>query len=125
MLNRKMKILVVDDFATMRSIIKNILKQLGFTDIDEAEDGAVALAKIQNARFGLVITDWNMPSVGGLDLLRFIRSNPVLKDIPVLMVTAEATKENVVLAVKEGVSGYIVKPFNAQTLKEKLDKVFA
>ena len=123
--NLKMKILVVDDFATMRRIIKNILKQLGYTDIDEADDGANALAKLKTEKFDLVVTDWNMPNVGGLELLKEIRASATLKDLPVLMVTAEALKENIVLAVKEGVSNYIVKPFTPDTLKDKLDRIFA
>jgi len=123
--NLKMKILVVDDFATMRRIIKNILKQLGYTDIDEADDGANALAKLKTEKFDLVVTDWNMPNVGGLELLKAIRASATLKDLPVLMVTAEALKENIVLAVKEGVSNYIVKPFTPDTLKDKLDRIFA
>lgn len=119
-----MKILVVDDFATMRRIIKNILKQLGYQNIDEADDGSVALAKLQKDAYDFVITDWNMPNVNGLELLRAIRSSDKLKGMPVLMVTAEALKENIVQAVKEGVNNYIVKPFTAETLKEKIDKIF-
>lgn len=124
MANLKMKILVVDDFATMRRIIKNILKQLGFTDIDEADDGGTALNKLKADKFDFVITDWNMPNVSGLELLKSIRSDAALKDMPVLMVTAEALKENIVTAVKEGVNNYIVKPFTAETMKEKIDKIF-
>jgi two-component system chemotaxis response regulator CheY len=124
MADLKMSILVVDDFATMRRIIKNILKQLGYTDITEADDGAQALAKLKNEKIDFVVTDWNMPNVSGLELLKSIRADPKLKDLPVLMVTAEALKENIVTAVKEGVSNYIVKPFTAETLKEKIDKIF-
>ena len=122
--DHNMKILVVDDFATMRRIIKNILKELGYQNIDEADDGGTALAKLKLEKFDFVITDWNMPSVSGLELLKSIRSDPKLKDMPVLMVTAEALKENIVQAVKEGVNNYIVKPFTADTLKEKIDKIF-
>ena len=122
--DQNMKILVVDDFATMRRIIKNILKQLGYTNVDEADDGQSALSKLKVDKFDFVITDWNMPNVSGLDLLKTIRSDPDMKDMPVLMVTAEALKENIVVAVKAGVSNYIVKPFNAETLKEKIDKIF-
>ncbi len=122
--DHNMKILVVDDFATMRRIIKNILKELGYQNIDEADDGGSALAKLKLESFDFVITDWNMPSVSGLELLKSIRSDPKLKDMPVLMVTAEALKENIVQAVKEGVNNYIVKPFTADTLKEKIDKIF-
>ena len=122
--DHNMKILVVDDFATMRRIIKNILKELGYQNIDEADDGGAALAKLKLEKFDFVITDWNMPSVSGLELLKSIRADPKLKDMPVLMVTAEALKENIVQAVKEGVNNYIVKPFTADTLKEKIDKIF-
>ena len=118
------KILIVDDFATMRRIIKNILKQLGFNNIDEADDGVSALAKIQASKFDLIVTDWNMPNMSGLDLLKAIRANENTKAVPVLMVTAEAMKDNIVEAVKSGVTNYVVKPFTAEVMKEKLDAIF-
>lgn len=120
----KIKILVVDDFSTMRRIVKNILKQLGFENIEEAEDGAQAYNKLKSGGFGFVVSDWNMPNMDGLDLLKKIRSDPELKDLPVLMVTAEAEKEKVIEAIKAGVSNYIVKPFTAEVLKEKMDRIF-
>jgi two-component system chemotaxis response regulator CheY len=123
-MDKNMKILVVDDFATMRRIIKNILKQLGFSNIDEADDGEPALAKLQAGGFDLIICDWNMPKMDGLTLLKTVRSDEQLKDTPFLMVTAEAQKENVIEAVKAKVSDYIVKPFTAEVLSEKLDRVF-
>jgi two-component system, chemotaxis family, chemotaxis protein CheY len=119
-----MKILVVDDFSTMRRIIKNLLKDLGFTNIQEADDGSTALPMLQQGDFDFVVTDWNMPGMQGIDLLRAIRSNPSLKHIPVLMVTAEAKKEQIVAAAQAGVNGYVIKPFTAATLKEKLAKIF-
>ena len=124
-LDTKMKVLVVDDFATMRRIIKNILRQIGFTNIIEADDGSTALPILEKDNIDLVITDWNMPKMSGLELLKAIRSNPNLKDTPVLMVTAEAKKENVLLAIKAGVNNYIVKPFTPEVLKEKIEKIFA
>lgn len=119
-----MKILVVDDFSTMRRIIKNLLKDLGFTNIQEADDGTTALPMLKQNNFDFVITDWNMPGMQGIDLLKEIRSNEKLKSIPVLMVTAEAKKEQIVTAAQAGVNGYVVKPFTAATLKEKLEKIF-
>ncbi len=119
-----MKILVVDDFSTMRRIVKNILKQIGFENMDEAEDGAEAFNKLQTGNFDFLITDWNMPNVTGLDLLKKVRSDPKLKGLPVLMVTAEAEKEQVITAVKAGVNNYVVKPFTADALKEKIEKIF-
>jgi two-component system chemotaxis response regulator CheY len=119
-----MKILVVDDFSTMRRIIKNLLKDLGFTNIQEADDGNTALPMLMQGAFDFVVTDWNMPGMQGIDLLRAIRSNDKLKHLPVLMVTAEAKKEQIVAAAQAGVNGYVVKPFTAGTLKEKLDKIF-
>jgi|TARA_R110000868_G_scaffold238246_6_gene492801 two-component system chemotaxis response regulator CheY len=119
-----MKILVVDDFSTMRRIIKNLLKDLGFTNIQEADDGNTALPMLQQGDFDFVVTDWNMPGMQGIDLLRAIRANPSLKHIPVLMVTAEAKKEQIVAAAQAGVNGYVIKPFTAATLKEKLAKIF-
>jgi two-component system, chemotaxis family, chemotaxis protein CheY len=123
-LDKNMKILVVDDFSTMRRIIKNLLKDLGFTNIQEADDGSTALPMLQQGDFDFVVTDWNMPGMQGIDLLRAIRANPNLKHIPVLMVTAEAKKEQIVAAAQAGVNGYVIKPFTAATLKEKLAKIF-
>ncbi len=123
-LDKNMKILVVDDFSTMRRIIKNLLKDLGFTNVQEADDGNTALPMLLQGDFDFVVTDWNMPGMQGIDLLRNIRANDKLKNIPVLMVTAEAKKEQIVAAAQAGVNGYVVKPFTAATLKEKLDKVF-
>ncbi|WP_457626192.1 chemotaxis response regulator CheY [Persephonella sp.] len=119
------KILVVDDMATMRRIIKGLLEQLGFKNIDEAEDGKVALQKLKTGKYDFVITDWNMPNMTGLELVQEIRKDPDLKHLPVLMVTAEAKKENVLLAIKAGVNNYIVKPFTAEVLKEKIEKIFS
>jgi len=120
----KMRILVVDDFSTMRRIVRNLLKELGFSNVDEAEDGAIALQKLQNGAFEFVVTDWNMPNMDGLELLQTIRRSPTLKHLPVLMITAEAKKENIIEAATAGASGYIVKPFTAATLDEKLNKIF-
>ncbi len=120
----KMKILVVDDFSTMRRIVKNILKQLGYSNIEEAEDGNTALTRLKLDMYGLVISDWNMPNMTGIELLKNMRSDSALKDIPVLMVTAEAKQENVIAAIQSGVNNYIVKPFTAEVLKEKIDKIF-
>lgn len=119
-----MKILVVDDFSTMRRIIKNLLKDLGFSNIQEADDGNTALPMLNQGDFDFVVTDWNMPGMQGIDLLRAIRADDKLKHLPVLMVTAEAKKEQIVAAAQAGVNGYVVKPFTAATLKEKLDKIF-
>jgi two-component system, chemotaxis family, chemotaxis protein CheY len=120
----KIKFLVVDDFSTMRRIVRNLLKELGFTNVDEAEDGAVALQKLQGGGFDFVVTDWNMPNMDGLALLQAVRADPNLKALPVLMITAEAKKENIIAAAQAGASGYIVKPFTAGTLNEKLTKIF-
>lgn len=119
-----MKVLVVDDFSTMRRIIKNLLRDLGFTNIQEADDGSTALPMLKEGSFDFVVTDWNMPGMQGIDLLRAIRADANLSHIPVLMVTAEAKKEQIVMAAQAGVNGYIVKPFTAATLKMKLDKIF-
>jgi two-component system chemotaxis response regulator CheY len=119
------KILTVDDMATMRKIIKSLLNQLGYKDIDEAENGKEALAKLKQQKYDLVLLDWNMPEMDGITLLREIRKDSQLKDIPVIMVTAEAKKENVLLAIQTGANNYIVKPFTAETLKEKMDKVWS
>lgn len=123
-IDTSMKVLVVDDFATMRRIVKGVLKQLGFTDIIEAEDGSLALDELKKEKIGLIVSDWNMPNMTGLDLLKAVRGDDSLKSIPFIMVTAEGQKENVVEAVKSGVSNYIVKPFTPETFNEKLQKVF-
>jgi len=119
-----MKVLVVDDFSTMRRIVKNLLRDLGFTNIQEADDGSTALPMLKEGEFDFVVTDWNMPGMQGIDLLKAIRADASLAHIPVLMVTAEAKKEQIVMAAQAGVNGYIVKPFTAATLKTKLDKIF-
>ena len=120
-----MKILVVDDFSTMRRIIKNLLRDLGMQNVSEADDGNTALPMLQNGDFDFVITDWNMPGMQGIDLLRAIRADESLSHIPVLMVTAEAKRDQIIEAAQAGVNGYIVKPCTAATMKEKLDKVYA
>ena len=120
----KMKVLIVDDFATMRRILRNILKQIGFSNISEADDGKTALKELKKEKYDLVLCDWNMPEMPGIELLNQVRSDPELKAIPFVMVTAEAQKENIVEAVKAGVNSYIVKPFTADTIGEKLKKVF-
>jgi two-component system, chemotaxis family, chemotaxis protein CheY len=119
-----MPVLVVDDYGTMVRIIRNLLRQLGFADIDDAADGAAALAKMQCRRYGLVISDWNMEPMTGYDLLRHVRSDPSMAQTPFIMVTAESKTDNVIAAKKAGVNNYIVKPFNAQTLKAKIEAVF-
>jgi two-component system chemotaxis response regulator CheY len=124
MADTNLKFLVVDDFSTMRRIVRNLLKELGFSNVDEAEDGVAALAKLRSTNFDFVVSDWNMPNMTGLDLLKEIRSDANLKHLPVLMVTAEAKKENIVSAAQAGASGYVVKPFTAATLEEKLNKIF-
>ena len=123
--DQNMKILAVDDFSTMRRIVRNILRQLGYNNISEAEDGVAALESLKQDPVDFVISDWNMPNMTGLELLKAVRADANLKDIPVLLVTAEALKDNVVEAVKAGASGYIVKPFTAETLKEKIDSIFS
>jgi two-component system chemotaxis response regulator CheY len=128
-LNADIKILVVDDMSTMRKIIKNMLGQIGFKNITEADDGASAWPLIQAAikegkPFEFILSDWNMPQMSGLDLLKNVRETPGLEKLPFLMITAEAEQGNVVIAVKAGVSNFIVKPFSAQVLKEKIDKIF-
>lgn len=123
MFNYKIKVLVVDDFPTMRRIVKNLLKQLGFENIEEAENGEDGLRKLRSSEYGLVVADWNMPVMDGLQFLKSVRSDPKLKDIPFLMVTAEAEKEKVIEAIKSGVDNYIVKPFTGEVLKEKLEKI--
>jgi two-component system chemotaxis response regulator CheY len=122
--DHKIKILVVDDFSTMRRIVKNVLKQIGFENIEEAEDGAQALNKLKAGGFGFVVTDWNMPNMDGLDFFKATRQDPALKNIPFLMVTAEAEKVKVITAIQAGVNNYIVKPFTAETFKEKMDRIF-
>lgn len=122
--DKNMKVLIVDDFSTMRRIVKNILRQLGFNNIVEADDGVNALALLQREKVDLIISDWNMPNMTGIELLRQVRSTPELKDTPFLMVTAEAQQENIIEAVKAKVSNYIVKPFTADTLNEKITKIF-
>ncbi len=120
-------ILVVDDMAAMRKILRTLLGQLGYKNVDEAEDGKQALEILRKNpdKYGLVITDWNMPNMTGIELVQEIRKDPNLKHLPILMVTAEAKKENVLMAIKAGVNNYIVKPFTAETLKEKLEKIFS
>ncbi|WP_027358014.1 chemotaxis response regulator CheY [Desulforegula conservatrix] len=122
-MDTSIKILCVDDFATMRRILKNILKQLGFNNITEADDGTTALEELKKSHYDLIISDWNMPKMTGLELLKTIRSTPEFKDIPFLMVTAEAQKQNVIEAVQAGVSNYVVKPFTAEAIAEKLQKI--
>jgi two-component system chemotaxis response regulator CheY len=118
------KILVVDDMSTMRRIVKNIMKQLGFANVEEAENGEEALIKLRADSFGFIISDWNMPVMTGIQLLRAVRADDKLKNIPLLMVTAEAQKENLIEAIQAGVSNYIVKPFTAEVLQEKMNKIF-
>jgi len=124
MADKNLKFLVVDDFSTMRRIVRNLLKELGYTNVDEAEDGVVALQKLRGGGFQFVVSDWNMPNMTGIELLKTIRADAALKHLPVLMVTAEAKKENIIEAAQSGASGYVVKPFTAATLEEKLNKVF-
>lgn len=119
-----MKILIVDDFSTMRRIIKNLLTELGFSKFEEADDGATAIPILESGGIDFVVTDWNMPKMTGLDLIKAIRANNNTKTLPILLVTAEAKKEQIVEAAKAGVNGYIVKPFTAVTLKEKVDRIF-
>ena len=120
-----MKVLIVDDFATMRRIVKNIMTQLGYKNIVDADDGTTALEILQNEKVDLIISDWNMPKMTGLELLKAVRADANLANIPFIMVTAEAQQDNIILAVKAKVSQYIVKPFTADTLGEKIDKVFS
>lgn len=124
MADPKMKFLVVDDFSTMRRIVRNLLKELEFTNVEEAEDGAIALQKLQNGHFDFVVSDWNMPNMDGLSLLRAIRGTPALRHLPFLMITAEAKKENIIAAAQAGADGYIVKPFTGATMGEKMKKIF-
>ena len=124
MADKNMSFLVVDDFPTMRRIVRSLLKELGFTNVDEAEDGQDALNKLRAGKFEFVVSDWNMPNLDGLGMLKEIRQDDALKDLPVLMVTAEAKKENIIAAAQAGANGYVVKPFTAATLEEKLNKIF-
>lgn len=124
MADKNMRFLVVDDFNTMRRIVRNLLKELGFNNVEEAEDGVDALAKLRAGAFDFVISDWNMPNMDGLQLLQTIRADAAMGKLPVLMVTAEAKKENIIAAAQAGASGYVVKPFTAATLEEKLGKIF-
>ncbi len=123
-MDKNMKILVVDDFSTMRRIIKNLLRDLGFSNADEADDGNTALPMLQTGKYDFLVTDWNMPGMTGIDLLRAVRADDSLKSLPVLMVTAEAKRDQIVAAAQAGVNGYVVKPFTAAVLKEKIDKIF-
>lgn len=121
--DQNMKILIVDDFATMRKVIRNLLRQIGYQNVIEAEDGVDALKELRSQRIEFIISDWNMPNMSGIELLRAVRADSELRDLPFLMVTAESLKENVVEAVKAGVSNYIVKPFTAEVLSEKIKKI--
>ena len=123
-MDTKMKVLVVDDFSTMRRINKNLLRQLGYTNIEEADDGSTALQRLKQGDIDFVVSDWNMPKMAGIELLKAVRGDEKLKDTPFLIVTAESDKEKVVEAVKAGVNNYVVKPFTAETLKEKIGKIF-
>jgi two-component system chemotaxis response regulator CheY len=123
-LDLKMKVLVVDDFSTMRRIVKNLLNQIGFVSVDEAEDGAQALGKLKGGDYGFIVSDWNMPNMDGLSMLKKIREDNELKEIPILMVTAEAEKDKVIKAIQAGVNNYIVKPFTGEIKKKKIDKIF-
>ncbi|MEM5384703.1 chemotaxis response regulator CheY [Paraburkholderia phymatum] len=122
-MDKGMKILVVDDFPTMRRIVRNLLKELGYSNVDEAEDGAAGLARLRSGSYDFVISDWNMPNLDGLAMLKEIRADASLAHLPVLMVTAESKKENIIAAAQAGASGYVVKPFTAATLDEKLNKI--
>ena len=124
-MDKSMKILVVDDFSTMRRIIRNLLRDLGFNNTSEADDGTSALPMLRGADFDFLITDWNMPGMQGIDLLKAVRSDEKLASLPVLMVTAESKRDQIILAAEAGINGYVVKPFTAVTLKEKIDKIFA
>lgn len=121
--SKDMKFLVVDDFSTMRRIVKNLLHDLGYPNVTEADDGKTALPMLQAGSFDFLISDWNMPGMSGLDLIKAVRSDEKLKKMPVLMLTAEAKREQIIEAAQAGVNGYVIKPFTAETLKEKLDKI--
>ena len=122
--DKNLRFLVVDDFSTMRRILRNLLKEMHFTNIDEAEDGQVALHKLRSQPYEFVVSDWNMPNMTGIELLRAVRADAQLRHLPFLMITAEAKRENIIEAAQAGASGYIVKPFTAATLEEKLAKIF-
>lgn len=124
-MNTSMKVLIVDDYSTMRRIIRNLLREVGLANTVEADDGASALPILEAGDIDLVITDWNMPAMTGIDLLKAVRSDPALESLPVLLVTAEAKRQQIIAAAEAGANGYIVKPFSAQTLKQKIDKIFA
>ncbi|WP_425356591.1 chemotaxis response regulator CheY [Vreelandella utahensis] len=119
-----MKILVVDDFSTMRRIVRNLLRDLGFNNIEEADDGNTALPMLRNGKFDFLVTDWNMPGMSGMELLQAVRADENLKHLPILMVTAEAKRDQIVAAAQAGVNGYVVKPFTAAVLKDKIEKIF-
>lgn len=123
-MDKGIRILIVDDFSTMRRIVKNLLNDLGFTNTAEADDGSTALIELKKVHFDLIITDWNMPGMPGIDLLKAVRADPALAKIPVLMVTAEAKREQIIEAAQAGVNGYVIKPFTAATLEDKLAKIF-
>ncbi len=123
-MDKNIKILIVDDFSTMRRIIKNLLRDLGYNNVQEADDGNTALPMLKSGKFDFLITDWNMPGMTGIELLKTVRADPELAKLPVLMVTAEQKREQIIEAAQAGVNGYIVKPFTAQTLKEKIEKIF-
>lgn len=123
-MDKNMKILIVDDFSTMRRIIKNLLRDLGFTNTSEADDGQTALPMLQNGNFDFLVTDWNMPGMSGIELLKAVRADAKLKNLPILMVTAEAKRDQIIEAAQAGVNGYVVKPFTAAVLKEKIEKIF-
>ncbi|QBJ78840.1 MULTISPECIES: chemotaxis response regulator CheY [Aquitalea] len=122
--DKNMRFLVVDDFSTMRRIVRNLLKELGFTNVDEAEDGQVALHKLKTQHFDFIVSDWNMPNMTGIELLKAVRADQQIKHLPFMMITAEAKRENIIEAAMAGASGYIVKPFTAATLEEKMNKIF-
>lgn len=123
-MDKNMRILVVDDFSTMRRIIRNLLGELGFENIEEADDGATAMPLLESQEFDLLVLDWNMPGVPGIDVLKWVRAHERLSAMPILMVTAEAKREQIVEAAQAGVNGYVVKPFTAETLKSKLERIF-
>ena len=123
-MDKNMKILVVDDFSTMRRIVRNLLRDLGFTNTFEADDGKTALPMLKEGNYDFLVTDWNMPGMTGIDLLKAVRADPKLVNLPVLMVTAEAKREQIILAAQTGVNGYVIKPFTAATLREKIEKIF-
>ncbi len=123
-MDKSMKILIVDDFSTMRRIIKNLLRELGFSNTVEADDGDSALPLLKAGGIDFLITDWNMPNMPGIELLKHVRADPATRELPVLMVTAEASREQIVQAAEAGVNGYVIKPFTAQTLEQKISKIF-